>query len=445
MKKIPKDPNWHYLKWLGIAIISIILFGIINNLDKSLSVLSLILRTLSPIFIGIFIAIILNIPVSVFENKIFGRLTRKNGKVWSKIKRIVSISLSLLCFFLIITVLLSYIIPEFLRTCQGFAEKAPKYLDDLTATLRSLVVNLHLPMEPESIDLSYDTVAYWLTSLLENNTNDIFQNTLATALTIFTSMWNVVLGFILAIYIVASKESLLKLIRGLLFSITSTEKANNIIKVYHLSKTAFEGFVAGQCIEVMLIGILTFIGMSIFNFPYALMVSCIVALTAFVPIFGAITGAIVGAVLILLVDPAQALWFLIFMIVLQQIESHFIYPRIMGEQIGLPSLWVLIAVILGGEFFGIPGIIISVPLCSVIYTLLHDWILKRMREKHLCKESATHIPSEIKHLSDEEYYAPPDENEVEAKTLKQKVKIKQKKQSEANSPKTKKGKKGSKK
>ena len=366
MKKIPKDPNWHYLKWLGIAIISIILFGIINNLDKSLSVLSLILKTLSPIFIGIFIAIILNIPVSVFENKIFGGLTRKNGKVWSKIKRIVSISLSLLCFFLIITVLLSYIIPEFLRTCQGFAEKAPKYLDDLTATLRSLVVNLHLPIEPESIDLSYDTVAYWLTSLLENNTNDIFQNTLATALTIFTSMWNVVLGFILAIYIVASKEALLKLIRGLLFSITSTEKANNIIKVYHLSKTAFEGFVAGQCIEVMLIGILTFIGMSIFNFPYALMVSCIVALTAFVPIFGAITGAIVGAVLILLVDPAQALWFLIFMIVLQQIESHFIYPKIMGEQIGLPSLWVLIAVILGGEFFGIPGIIISVPLCSVI-------------------------------------------------------------------------------
>ena len=430
MKKIPRDPNWHYLKWLGIAVISIILFGIINNLDKSLSVLSLILKAFSPIFIGVFIAIILNIPVSLFENKIFGGLTRKNGKIWSKIKRVVSISLSLICFFLIISVLLSYIIPEFLRTCQGFVEKAPKYLDDLTATLRSFVANLHLPIEPESIDLSYDTVAYWLTSLLENNTNDIFQNTLATALTLFTSMWNVVLGFILAIYIVASKEALLKLVRGLLFSATSYEKANNIIKVYHLSKTAFEGFVAGQCIEVMLIGILTFIGMSIFRLPYALMVSCIVALTAFVPIFGAITGAIVGAALILLVDPVQALWFLIFMIALQQIESHFIYPKIMGEQIGLPSLWVLVAVILGGEFFGIPGIIISVPLCSVIYTLLHDWILKRLSEKHLCKQSAKHIPSNIRPLSDEEYFTPPDENEDDAKTLKQKVKIKQNKQKE---------------
>ena len=165
------------------------------------------------------------------------------------------------------------------------------------------------------------------------------------------------------------------------------------------------------------------------------MVSCIVALTAFVPIFGAITGAIVGAALILLVDPVQALWFLIFMIALQQIESHFIYPKIMGEQIGLPSLWVLVAVILGGEFFGIPGIIISVPLCSVIYTLLHDWILKRLSEKHLCKQSAKHVPNNIRPFSDEEYFTPPDENEDDAKTLKQKVKIKQNKQNEANTKK----------
>ena len=449
MKKIPKDPNWHYLKWLGIAVISIVLFGIINNIDKSLSMLSFIMKILSPIFIGIFIAIILNIPVTAFENKLFRKLTEKNGKIWSKTKRAVSISLSVFCFFLITTVLLSYILPEFVRTCQGFVEKAPKYLDDLTSTLRELVINFHLPIEPESIDLSYDVVSSWLASTLGDNSIDIFHNTLNTAMTLFSSVWNIILGFILAIYIVATKESLSKLVKGLLFSIMSVEKAKNTIYVCKLSQNAFEGFVAGQCIEVLLIGSLTFIGMSIFRFPHALMISCIVAATAFVPIFGAIVGAIIGAFLILLVDPIQALWFLIFIIILQQIESNVIYPRIMGQQIGLPSLWVLVSVILGGEFFGIIGIIISVPLCSVMYTLIHGWILKRLREKKLCKQSATHIPENPTPLSDEEFFAEEENTDTDKgiskapqKSKKSKIKINQRPPKASNK---KKGKKGSKK
>ena len=449
MKKIPKDPNWHYLKWLGIAVISIVLFGIINNIDKSLSMLSFIMKILSPIFIGVFIAIILNIPVTAFENKLFRKLTEKNGKIWSKTKRAVSISLSVFCFFLITTVLLSYILPEFVRTCQGFAEKAPKYLDDLTSTLRELVINFHLPIEPESIDLSYDVVSSWLASTLGDNSIDIFHNTLNTAMTLFSSVWNIILGFILAIYIVATKESLSKLVKGLLFSTMSAEKVENTIYVCKLSQNAFEGFVAGQCIEVLLIGSLTFIGMSIFRFPHALMISCIVAATAFVPIFGAIVGAIIGAFLILLVDPIQALWFLIFIIILQQIESNVIYPRIMGQQIGLPSLWVLVSVILGGEFFGIVGIIISVPLCSVIYTLLHGWILKRLREKKLCKQSATHIPENPTPLSDEEFFAEEENTDTDKgiskapqKSKKSKIKINQRPPKASNK---KKGKKGSKK
>ena len=173
-----------------------------------------------------------------------------------------------------------------------------------------------------------------------------------------------------------------------------------------MGKKAFEGFVSGQCIEVLLIGILTFIGMTLFRFPYALMISCIVALTAFVPIFGAIIGAIIGAFLILLVDPIQALWFLVFIVILQQFESNVIYPRIMGQQIGLPGLWVLVSVIIGGELFGIAGIIISVPLCSVLYTIFHEWILKRLRERRLCRENASCIPEDPTPLSEEEYSAP---------------------------------------
>ena len=155
------------------------------------------------------------------------------------------------------------------------------------------------------------------------------------------------------------------------------------------------------------------------------MVSCIIAITAFVPIFGAITGAIIGAFLILLVDPMKAIWFLVFIIILQQIESNVLYPKIMGQQIGLPSLWVLIAVIIGGEFFSIPGIIISVPLCSVFYTLFHEWILKRLREKKLCRQNASHIPEQPTLLSDEEFLATEPEDEADqSKPLKKEKKAK---------------------
>lgn len=406
MKKIPKDPNWHYLKWLGIAVVSIILFGIINNIDKSLSILALILKVLSPIFIGIFIAFILNIPVNFFEYKIFKKLTAKNGKIWAKIKRAVSITLSLTTIFLVVSLLLSYILPEFWRTCQGFIEKAPKYMEDLNSTIREWIITLKIPLDPESVTISWDMVTNWIQFSMGDNSSDIFHTTLTTVITLFSSFWNVILGFILAIYILASKESLTNLIKGFLYSTFSEKKAKSAIDIFHMGKKAFEGFVSGQCIEVLLIGILTFIGMTLFRFPYALMISCIVALTAFVPIFGAITGAIIGAFLILLVDPIQALWFLVFIVILQQFESNVIYPRIMGQQIGLPGLWVLVSVIIGGELFGIAGIIISVPLCSVLYTIFHEWILKRLRERRLCRENASCIPEDPTPLSEEEYSAP---------------------------------------
>ena len=427
MKKIPKDSNWHYLKWLGIFVVSIVLFGIINNLDKSMSIMQNITSTLSPIFMGILMAIILNIPVALFENKIFGRLTRKNGKIWSKIKRAVSISLSIACFILIAAVLSAYIIPEFARTGQGIIQVLPKYLDQLTVFIQEWVVKLNLPIEPESINLTIDTLASMLTSFLGNDYGNIFQTTITTVISVFSSVWNAILGFILAIYIVSSKEALAKLIKGLLFAAFAKERADYILSVTRLSKQAFEGFITGQCIESLLIGSLTFIGMLIFRFPHPLMISCIISITAFIPIFGAVTGAIIGAVLILLNDPIQAIWFLVFILILQQVESNLLYPRIMGQQVGLPSLWVLIAVILGGEFFGIPGIILSVPLCSVLYTLLHEWILKRLREKRLCKLHSSHIPENPTPLTEEEFTK---EDEVpqkeQKKNKKEKTKISQK-------------------
>lgn len=423
MKKIPRDANWHYLKWLGIFVVSILLIGIVINFDTSMSVLSIIFTAIAPILLGIFIAVILNVPVNIFEKKVFKKLTQRNGRIWSKIKRAVSISLSLTLFFLITTIILFYIIPEFTKTCESFIDEAPSYMDQFTNTLREWAVKLHLPISPDHINFSWESITAWVATFIGNNSNDVFHNVLNTAITIFTSIWNVCIGLVLAVYIVASKESIVKMFKGFVFSVSTKEKANNVFSVLHLTKKAFEDFISGQCLDVVCIGSLTFVGMLIFQFPHPAMISCIIAITAFVPIFGAIIGAIVGALIILLISPIKALWFLVFIIVLQQIESNVIYPKIMGQQIGLPSLWVLIAVMLGGGLFGITGILLFVPLCSVCYALFTQWILKRLREKKLCKQNATAIPSNITQLSDDEFLSPESDSEpIEKKEKKQKNK-----------------------
>ena len=403
MKKIPKDANWHYLKWLGIFVVSILLFGIVLNLNTSLSALSILFKALAPILIGILIAVILNVPVNFIENKIFKKLTQKNGAIWSKIKRAVSITISLTLFFLTVSVLLVYIIPEFTKTCKNFIADAPMYMDHLTLTLRNWAETLHIPIKPEHINFSLEAISGWITSFFGDNSTDIFHNVINTAITILTSIWNVCIGFILAIYLIASKEKLAKLFKAFIYSVTSEEKSQKIFSVIRLVKKAFEDFIAGQCLDVICIGVLTFLGMLIFQFPHPAMISCIIAITAFIPIFGAIFGAIIGAFIILLISPMKALWFLIFIIILQQIESNLIYPKLMGHKVGLPSLWILASVIIGGGLFGILGIIIFVPLCGVIYTLLNEWILKRLREKKLCKKNATSIPDNIVPLTEEEF------------------------------------------
>ncbi len=412
MKKIPKDSNWHYLKWLGIFATSILLIGIIINLDKSLSTFSFIFTAISPILLGILIAMILNIPVNFFEKKVFKKLTQKNGPIWSKIKRIVSITLSLTLFLLLISVGLFIIAPEFIKTCDRFISSAPEYMDSFTNTLRDIVVKFNLPINPDNINFSWDTIAGWLASFFGNTSNDIFHNVVNTAIDVFTSIWNICIGFILAIYIVASKEMLKRTLKAFIISISKKGNYATVFKILRLAKNSFEDFITGQCLDIIFLGTITFIGMTLLQFPHAAMISCIIAVTAFIPIFGAIVGSIIGALIIMLISPLQALWFLVFIIFLQQIEANFIYPKIIGHKIGLPAFWVIASVVVCGGLFGILGIILGIPLCSVLYTLINQWMLKKLREKKLCREKAEVIPDEIVPLSEEEFLSEPPKEET---------------------------------
>ena len=383
-----------YLKTLGIVIAAILFYTIINNLGKVGDVFNFILGVFAPIIIGFCLAFVLNLPLRFFEEIVFRKLTRKNGKIWSKIKRAVCLVLSLLLIFSLITLLLAFIIPEFIAACTKFFIKLPDYVENLNLTIKDYAQKFNLPLDP-SFDINvWDAISAWALSMFDNDSGVITKEIIGIVTGFFNGILNFVLGFALSIYILVSKEKLGKLCKSLVYATMNRTRARKFISIVTLTNKAFTGFVAGQCLEVVTIGVLCFIGMLIFQFPYALMISCIIAVTAFIPIFGPFIGTAIGAFIILLENPIQAIWFVIFIIILQQIESNAIYPRIMGKQVGLPSVWVLASVTIGGGLFGIPGIIISVPLCSVLYTLIGNWIIIRLEKNNVCHKSMSHDATE---------------------------------------------------
>jgi predicted PurR-regulated permease PerM len=405
MKKNPKifkKENLHYFKMMGVVFASILFFVLVSNLGVVWAVVRKILNVLLPLILGLSFAFVINMPLKFFENKLFGKLTKKNGKIWRKLKRPLCLILSLLLIFSVIVVLLSFVIPEFIRTCEKFFTKLPTAMSDISSTISGWLDTLHLPIaDGDSFNINWNQISSWALTLIHQNQEQITSGALGFVTTVFTSVVNFILALVFCIYILASKESLGRLMKSFIYSIMKREPARKLISLVVLSNKAFSGFISGQCIEVLLIGILCFIGMLIFKMPYAIMVSCIIAFTAFIPVFGPFIGTAIGGFLILIENPIQALWFVLFIIILQQLESNIIYPKIMGKHVGLPGIWVLISVTIGGGLFGVVGIITSVPICSVLYTLFDKWIKRRLEERNICHRTMSHDSSEPKSIIEE--------------------------------------------
>lgn len=395
-----KKGDHHYLKMMGVIFASILFFVIISNLGIVLGAVKKVTDVFLPLTLGLAIAFIVNMPLKFFENKLFGKLTRKDGKIWRKIKRPICLILSFAVFLSVIIVLLSFVIPEFIKTCEKFFVALPAAMTNITATVSGWLDALHLSsLGPINIDWS--SISTWALEIIGKNQEVITSGALGFVTGLFTSLINIILAVVFSVYILASKEALGRLMKSFIYSIMRRERAKKLISLVVLSNKAFSGFISGQCIEVLLIGILCFIGMLIFKMPYAIMVSCIIAFTAFIPVFGPFIGTAIGAFLILIESPIKALWFVVFIIILQQLESNIIYPKIMGKHVGLPGIWVLISVTIGGGLFGILGIITSVPICSVLYTLFDRWIKRRLEERNICHRTMSHDSSEPKSIIDE--------------------------------------------
>ena len=208
------------------------------------------------------------------------------------------------------------------------------------------------------------------------------KTSLGVASTVAGTITSLVLGIVFAIYILLKKEDLRRQIKKVMRAYLPEKKEKKIIEISELSNKIFGNFITGQCLEAVIIGVLCFIGMLLLNIPYASTISVLVGFTALIPVFGAFIGTIVGAFLILMVSPTKAIIFIIFILILQQLEGNLIYPKVVGKSVGLPGIWVLVAVTIGASVYGILGMLISVPLCSILYSIIRTNVNDKIDQKN---------------------------------------------------------------
>lgn len=367
---------------LLIITFTVVLCWVFTHFATVKSIFYYLLTIITPFTIGIVIAYIVNTAMNPLErlwNLIFKK--RKRGPL-PKLRRAVCLVLAILVVIGIIFAVFFMLIPELMNTVKKFADKLPSYAQTINSWYVSFAdwfdeYNIELP----EISISTTELGKILNTFLTNYGSQFLDKTVNITSQILSGIVNFVLGVVVSIYLLAGKEKLISQSKTVVKAMLSESRSKKIIDFASLCNDTLSKFVNGQLIEAVIIGVLCFIGMIIFKMPYAVIISVLVGFTALIPVFGAFFGTAVGALLILLEDPMKAVWFVVFIIVLQQIEGNLIYPKVVGKSVGLPGLWVLLAVTIGGNAFGLIGMLFSVPACSVLYCTAREFVKTRTLKK----------------------------------------------------------------
>ncbi|MGN1342362.1 MAG: AI-2E family transporter [Bacilli bacterium] len=360
-----------------ITYIAILIFTLVN-FEKILSILGYIINILSPFLFGIILAFVLNVLVNFIEKKIFGKI--KPSKTWQKVKRPVSITLSLILVILIIVFIMNLLIPQLKNSVSLFTESLPEYKEDVIGILNKFDVT---DSTINKVSEYLDNFSKVITDYIKGNSKDVITVTTEVATSIVEIISKAIIAIVFAIYMIAQKETLRRQFNKLMNAYLKPKTIDKINTVAVTANKTFSNFVTGQCLEALIFGSLCFIGMLIFGFPYAPTISVLIGFTALIPIFGAFIGTALGAFLILMASPIKAILFVVFIIILQQIEGNFIYPKVVGKSVGLSGMWVLLSVTVGASVGGILGLLIATPLCSLLYSFLTQIVNDRIRKNKI--------------------------------------------------------------
>lgn len=365
-------------RYMLLITFAMLLYWGLHNAGQFAGVIRALFKLLSPFIIGLCLAFVLNLLLCPLErawNDIWGD-SKSAAKV--KLKRPVCLVLALLIFLGIISALFFVLIPQISATASTISTKVPDAIMKTELWWGNITTffaehNVVLP----SFDLEPETIIKTVSDFIAQQGEQVFGKTMDITISIFSALINLILALVFSLYVLAQKERLGKNAKKLMYASMKQKTADRALELLSLTGNTFSRFVSGQVTEAFILATLCFIGMSILRMPYALVVSFVIGFTSLVPIFGAWVGAIVGAFLIVFVSPIKALGFVVFLLILQQIEGNVIYPKVVGKSVGLPGIWVLAAVTIGGGIFGVTGMLFGVPIFSIIYTLMGEFVRSR--------------------------------------------------------------------
>ena len=359
--------------------------------DVVLGVLKTIWDIIFPFVLGGAIAFLTNVPMSFLEKKIFENVKKKN-KIVRKLKRPISLVLTIVLVVGVIALVMFGVIPQLTRTMGTLVTSINDFIPQMQSWIGEFFHNNQEIMNlVDQIEFDPDQAIKWGISLLGNGAGNMMNTTMSAVGSIVSGVATFFIAFSFACYILFQKEKLHIQIRKVFFAFLPRQKADTFLKVCSLTYRTFANFLAGQCLEAVILGSMFVVTLSILKMPYALLIGILIAFTALIPIFGAFIGCAVGSFLIFMVNPQQAILFVIVFLVLQQIEGNLIYPHVVGESVGLPSIWVLAAVTIGGNLMGIVGMLVFIPLLSVLYTIFREFVYLRLKKQNIKQVTKTEI------------------------------------------------------
>lgn len=357
---------------------SILLYLGISNINLLKASINDFIRTLQPFIIGGSLSYLLNFILRFYEDKILSHDFFK--KLKKSCKRGLGLLLTYITASIITYLFIQFVLPQLLESIIGLVNNIPEYLNKLTRTTNNIFDNLNL--QPEYINLITDkfgeAVTYIITMI--SNLIPVIGNFVVGAT---ASILNIIIGIVVSIYILIDKEKFMALGKKITYALCSEEKAKFVLRLVNQSNMTFSKFIGGKILDSFIIGVLTFFILTIFKMPYVLLISVIVGVTNIIPFFGPFIGGIPAAIIILFVSPTQALWFIIIIIVIQQIDGNIIGPKILGDSIGISAFWILFSLLVAAKFMGFVGMIIGVPLFAIFYSIIKEIIEEKLAKKGL--------------------------------------------------------------
>ena len=360
--------------------------------DVVLGVIRAIWGIIFPFVLGGAIAFVINVPMSFLEKKLFGKAKEKGSKAAGKLARPVSLLLTIVLVVGVIALVMFGLIPQLTATIGNLMNSIADFIPQMQSWVREFTHNNREIMDlVNQVEFNPNKAIQWGMSILGNGAGNFMNTTMTAVGSIVSGVTTFFIAFSFACYILFQKEKLHVQVRKVFFAFIPKRKAEVILEVCSLIYSTFANFLTGQCLEAVILGSMFVITLSILKMPYALLIGIIISFTALIPIFGAFIGCVLGCLLIFMVSPKQAILFILVFLILQQIEGNLIYPHVVGSSVGLPSIWVLAAVTIGGNLLGIVGMLVFIPLVSVLYTLFREYVYLRLKKQHIKKVTKTEV------------------------------------------------------